>query len=60
MHPSKLPTCKYATIPLIISVVQPDSQTRTAVSRVRADQGVLIGRNTAGIEDGVSVSAKLA
>ena len=34
--------------------------TRTAVSRARADQGVLIGRNTVGTEDGVSVSAKLA
>ena len=40
------------------SVVQPDSRTRTAVSSARADQGVLIGRNTEGIEDGVSVSAK--
>ena len=34
--------------------------TRTAVSRARADQDELIGRNTVGIEDGVSVSAKLA
>ena len=34
--------------------------TRTAFSRARADQGALIGRNTIGIEYGVSVSAKLA
>ena len=34
--------------------------TRTAFSRVRVDQDELIGRNTVGIEDGVSVSAKLA
>ena len=34
--------------------------TRTAFSRARADQGELIGRNTVGIECGVSVSGKLA
>ena len=36
------------------------SRTRTAVSRARADHGELIGLNTVGIEDGASVSAKLA
>ena len=36
------------------------ARTRTAVSRARANQGDLIGRNTEGIEDRVSVSAKLA
>ena len=36
------------------------SRTRTAVSRVRVDHGELIGLNTVGIEDGASVSAKLA
>ena len=35
-------------------------RTRTAFSRARADQGGLIGRNTEGIEYGVSVSGKLA
>ena len=34
--------------------------TRTAFSRARVDQDELIGRNTIGIEYGVSVSAKLA
>ena len=36
------------------------ARTRTAVSRARADQGDLIGRNTEGIEYGVSISAKSA